>query len=151
MNAMNEDTKSELTINNQLSYGEIYFVIWEGEQEHTRTRWTIVTFFLSVSFAIFGFSLQVQQSPIPISTVHIAALAIYWFAYLLFSRFNKYNIIIRIYLREMEESGKVSIDLQRRTDKIMRGRYSRLLSASALLFGFGILYSVAVVLLWLFS
>jgi hypothetical protein len=31
---------------------DIYMQIWQGEQDHTRTRWTVTTFFLSISFAI---------------------------------------------------------------------------------------------------
>ncbi len=28
----------------------VYLKIWRTEQQHVRTRWTVVTFFLSISF-----------------------------------------------------------------------------------------------------
>ncbi len=33
---------------------DVYLKIWDIEQKHTTTRWTLMTFYLSVSFAIFG-------------------------------------------------------------------------------------------------
>jgi hypothetical protein len=35
----------------------------QAEQEHTRTRWTVVTFFMSISFALFGLSFQNKLAP----------------------------------------------------------------------------------------
>lgn len=129
----------------------IYLTLWEREQEHTRTRWTVTTFFISVSFAIFGLSLQAQNPPVPLWATHLASLAIYWFAYLLFLRFNRFTRFMREYLKDMERMSKVSIDLQTQADRAMRGNFQQFLSAPKLLLIFGLLYTAAVVLLWLLS
>jgi len=132
-------------------YELIYLTLWEGEQEHTRTRWTVTTFFISVSFAIFGFSLQTSNPPVPLYVVHLSSLAIYWFAYLLFLRFNRFTRFMREYLKDMERTGKVSVDLQTQADEAMREHSQKYLSASNLLFAFGLLYSVTVASLWILS
>ena len=41
-----------------MSADEVYATIWKVEQDHNRTRWTVTTFFLGLSFAIFGFSFR---------------------------------------------------------------------------------------------
>jgi len=45
---------------------DVYLKIWDIEQKHTTTRWTLMTFYLSVSFAIFGISLQNKDLPVPL-------------------------------------------------------------------------------------
>jgi hypothetical protein len=56
---------------------ETYLKIWEIDQANTSTRWTVTTFFFSVSFAIFGFSFQAQLAyPIP-TVARISGLIIY--------------------------------------------------------------------------
>jgi hypothetical protein len=62
---------------------ETYLKIWQIEHEHERTRWTVITFFLSISFAIFGFSFQSKLAPTDVIALRIASLLIYWFAYAL--------------------------------------------------------------------
>ena len=131
-----------------LSNEELYFQLWEREQEHTKTRWNVTTFFFSVSFAIFGFSLQTKNPPVSPIISHGVALAIYWFAFVLFWRFNSFTDCLRNYLREMEVSGQVKINVQIRVNQAMKGQYGKWLSTFSLMFYFGILYSVAVGLLW---
>jgi len=127
---------------------EVYFRLWEREQEHTKTRWSVTTFFISISFAIFGFSLQTPKPPVPPIVTHSVALAIYWFACVLFWRFNSFTTYLRNYLQEMEVSNQVTLNLQTRTHQLMGGQYNNWLSTAHLLFYFGILYSTAVGLLW---
>ena len=102
-NGSGEQTKSD---------NELYFKCLQLEQENTRIRWTVTTFFMSVSFALFGYSFQsgilIQLAFI----VRISSLAIYWFAFILFLRFNNYNKFLRKYISEMEMSNRVSFDLQ---------------------------------------
>lgn len=106
-----------------LSNEELYLKIWEREQEHTKTRWNMTTFFFSISFAIFGFSLQTKNSPVSPIISHSVALAIYWFAFVLFWRFNSFTNYLREYLRDMEVSGQVKIDVQTRASQAMKGQY----------------------------
>jgi hypothetical protein len=126
-----------------------YFKIWTAEIEHTKTRWTVATFFFSVSFAIFGFSFQAQLAkPLP-NIARISGLVIYWFAYLIFSRFNQYTIFLREYLKELEEQELVSFKLQTRYMQLTKYKSKKRLSATSLLIYFGVLYTVGVVVLWI--
>ena len=127
---------------------ERYFKLWEREQEHTQTRWKVTTFFVSISFAIFGFSLQTPGSSVPPIVSYSVALAIYWFAYVLFWRFNNFTCILREELQAMETSGQVALKVQTKVNQSMSGQYSKRLSTAYLLCYFGILYAVAIVLLW---
>jgi hypothetical protein len=123
---------------------ERYFKIWTADIEHTKTRWTVATFFFSVSFAIFGFSFQAQLSkPLP-NIARISGLVIYWFAYIIFSRFNQYTKFLREYLKEMEDQEHVACKLQTRF-----GQMDKRMSATKLLVYFGILYTLGVVVLWI--
>ncbi len=81
---------------------DIYIQIWQGEQEHTRTRWTATAFFLSISFAILGFSFQNNLArPVP-SIIRTVGLIIYWFAFILFWHLYRYNKFLRTYLTSMK-------------------------------------------------
>jgi hypothetical protein len=124
---------------------EVYLKVWELEQQQTSTRWTVATFFLSVSFAIFGFSFQAGLAqPLPM-IARASGLAIYWFAYALFLRFNVYTRFLRGYLRELEAARRTTLDVQTRAKgRLAGGRRS----ATWLLAYFGLLYTAAVVALW---
>ena len=130
---------------------EIYLRVWAIEQEHGKTRWTVATFFLSISFAIFGFSFQAQlASPLP-SISRISAVFIYWFGVMLFSRFHAYDHVLRQYLRNLERQGHTSIRVHKYYDAMMRARPRPLLAAGYLLIYFGLFYTAGVILLlWLF-
>jgi cell division protein FtsB len=134
------------------SYDNAYLEIWKVEQEHTRTRWTVTTFFLSVSFAIFGFSFQLQDGANPnIAHVQrIGGVALYWFAYLLFLQFNKYNNFLRAQLLKMEAEKQVTFSLETDAKHFMRSRFGKYFTATRLLFYFGVLFTAAVVLLIFF-
>src|SRR5947209_11386600 len=120
---------------------DIYVKIMQAEQEHTRTRWTVATFFMSVSFAILGFSFQSQLvAPKPI-IMRISALLIYWFAYLLFLRFRPYGGFLSGYLKEMEQSKRTTITIRgKEADRIARDAIYRLVTSTLLLFLFGLIY-----------
>jgi len=129
---------------------ERYLKIWSAELEHTKTRWTVLTFFFSVSFAIFGFSFQGQLAKPLANVARISALIIYWFAYLLYSRFNQYTKFLREYLKELEDLEQTSLKLQTRFLQKTKSQSHRRISATKLLIYFGILYTGAVITLWLF-
>ena len=125
---------------------EIYLKIWDLEQQQATTRWTVTTFFLSVSFAIFGFSFQASlAAPFP-DAARLSGLAIYLFGYVLFLRFNVYTRFLRGYLRNLEARGRTSLDIQTQAAVLLRGRPRR--SATWLLGYFAALYMLAVVVLW---
>lgn len=127
---------------------DVYLQIWQTEQEHVRTRWTVITFFLSVSFAIFGFSFQVKLDAPESIAIRIAGLLIYWFTFMLLLHFYAYTKYLRTYLVEMEKSGRTTLDIQSKADELNLGASKRL-STSRLLFLFGLIYTVGIIILWL--
>jgi hypothetical protein len=82
-----------------LGIDEIYLRIWEKQQEWTGTRWGVITFFMSVSFALFGFSLQNLNTPSASTVQRIAGLAIFWFTYSLFRRYEDWSKFLRSCLK----------------------------------------------------
>lgn len=126
---------------------DAYLKIWAVEQEHVRTRWTVATFFMSVSFAILGFSFQQNLAGSAALAIRLSGLLIYWFAYLLFSRFNDYSQFLRTYLAEMESAKRTSLDLQSKARTALWKRSANRLTAGQLLLVFGVLYTIGVALL----
>ncbi len=126
---------------------DIYIQIWQGEQEHTRTRWTATAFFLSISFAILGFSFQNNLArPVP-SIIRTVGLIIYWFAFILFWHLYRYNKFLRTYLTEMEKSGRTNLDLQSKSSASPAA--SEIISTTRMLFYFGVIYAAGIIILWL--
>jgi len=130
-----------------------YFEIWKIEQDHSRTRWTVTTFFLSVSFAILGVSFQSQGNQT--STIlgvslpdvqRIIGLFIFWFGYSLFVLFNRYTSFLRTQLRNMEKKNLVSFNIQLAADEFTYSKIKAAFSAKWLLFYFGLLYTAIVIL-----
>ena len=128
---------------------DAYLRILQVDQEHSKTRWTLTTFFMSVSFAILGFSFQDKLAPSTSLAIRISGLLIYWFAYVMFQRFLDYNKVLRTYLLEMEKSGRTSFDIQGRTKVALQARSTKLIGTGLLLMYFGLLYTAGVVLLQL--
>ncbi len=130
-----------------------YLKIWQIEQAHQRTRWTVVTFFMSISFAILGFSFQSSMVRSESLAIRISGLLIYWFAYVLLVQFYSYTKFLRDYLLEMEKSGRTTFDIQ---SKIALAhisgsgskRGSRKSTVRLILY-FGLIYTFGVILLWL--
>jgi len=125
-------------------FNELYMRVWEWSSEHGRIRWTVVTFFMSVSFAIFGFSLHAGVKESLLIAQRAMAIAVYWFAYLVFMRFHKYTSFLRQYLREMEEQGKTDYDLQSKINGEMRPG-AKWKSSEKLLLYFGLIYTIGAV------
>lgn len=132
----------------ELPNDEVYLRIWELEQGHTTTRWTNMTFFLSVSFAIFGFSFQAGLAPPLPSGARLIALGIYWFAYVLFRRFNRYTSLLRGYLHDLEQGGQTSLRIQTLALARLKKGQQRLVTSTRLLLYFGLLYTASVPILW---
>jgi hypothetical protein len=100
---------------------DTYMKLLQAEQEHTRTRWTAVTFFMSISFALFGFSFQKGLVPLELLVMRISALLIYWFAVALFWRFATFSEYLGRCRDEMEDKGHTSIHIR---DKVEKARAS---------------------------
>jgi hypothetical protein len=133
---------------------DIYLKIWQTEQDIINRRWMTTSFFLTVSFALFSFT--VKQEPDPSAAFdpnillvpRIVAVVLYWFALVLFFQFTRYTDYLRRYLRRMEEEGETSLTLETRAHGVMRGKWARFTVTRWLLVYFGILYTCAVLVLW---
>ncbi|HZU03191.1 MAG TPA: hypothetical protein VFA10_26220 [Ktedonobacteraceae bacterium] len=129
---------------------EAYLEIWKVEHEYVRTRWTIATFFMSVSFAILGFSFQGKLALPEVVAIRISGLFIYWFAYILYWNFYAYSKFLRNYLLDMEAANRSSLDIQGKTEMTLRpAKGKQQLPTKHLLLYFGVIYTVGVILLWL--
>lgn len=117
---------------------ENYLKVFQIEQDFLRTRWTVVTFFLGISFAVFGFSFQVNLSQPRALAIRIAGVFIYWFAYIIYRHFYRYTQHLRNQLIRLEESGYTSFKIQSRSHTSRTG---------LLLLCFGFIYTIGVVLL----
>lgn len=122
---------------------EQYLKIWEIEQEHMRTRWTITTFFFSISFAILGFSFQPQLVHSSALALRICGSIVYWFGFSLFLHFYRYGIFLRKYMAKMETFNQTSIRLIPPQSMGKRLRTIHLLAA------FGVIYVGGISLLFL--
>ncbi len=127
---------------------EFYLKIWEVEQTVTSNRWTVTTFFISISFAIFGFSFQSQLHPSIPNLARLTALIIYWFAYVLFLRFHGYSKFLRQYLQQLEQTNKSSLQIQTQAISRLHAGPRKWVTATKMLFYFGILYIYGVIMLW---
>lgn len=136
---------------NDMSMDEIYLRVWDRQQEWTGTRWNIITIFLSVSFALFGLSFQGQTLTIATKVQRITALVIYWFTYFLFRRYSDWSMYLRTYLEELEKTEQTQLTLHTEWKKTVQTPFRKLTSITKLLFYFGLLYTIAVVVLWFSS
>lgn len=130
-----------------------YLKIWQIEQAHQRTRWTVVTFFMSISFAILGFSFQSTMARSEALAIRIAGLLIFWFAYVLLIQFYSFTKFLRNYLMEMEKTGRTTFDIQSKIALAhISGSDSKRASwksTARLILYFGLIYTLGVILLWL--
>lgn len=129
-----------ITAEDKISGDELYLKVWEADQRHTTTRWTVSTFFLSVSFAIFGLSFQIEKFVVPRIVPQLGAVAIYWFTYMLFLRFNTYTRFLRGYLAKMESDNRTKLDIQSKATSYLNENKSA--TSTELLLYFGIGYTV---------
>ncbi len=124
---------------------ELYLKIWQAEQEFVKTRWTVITFFLSVSFAILGYSFQSNLASSQALAIRIFGIFVYWFAYLLYMHFYRYTKSLRSYLIKMEDTGRTTFNIQSSIGK--SPDFKRHLATSKLLVYFGVICSIGVILL----
>lgn len=131
---------------NENDKDELYFKIWEREHSYMQARWTITTFFMSVSFAILGFSLQAKPtSTSALIAQSIVALAVYWFAYLLNKRLYYYTTFLRTQLKNLEP--QTTLKLQSDTEEA--AKQWRVPDTPTLLLRFGLVYTIgAIPIIW---
>ena len=142
-----------------LPQDDAYLQIWKIEQDHGRTRWTVTTFFLSISFAILGLSFDARVNQVGVTILGLSlpdaqrmiGLLIFWFGYVLFIQFNRFTNFLRSRLRDMERQKLVSYSFQSDAREFMYSRARAAFSASWLLFYFGLLYTAIVVVLAMFG
>lgn len=125
-----------------------YLVIWQVEQEHIRTRWTIASFFMSISFAIFGYSFQSSLTHSAALVIRISGVLIYYFGYLFFLRYYAQTNYLRTYLLQMEKTHRTTLDIQSKA-KTDRKDILKRISTPNLILMFGAIYVIGIVSLWI--
>ena len=138
-----------------LPQDDTYLQIWKIEQEHGRTRWTVTTFFLSISFAILGLSFNPNENLANLSLFGLSmpdvqrfiGVFIFWFGYALFVQFNRYTKFLRSRLSDMEKQELVSFTFQSDAREFMYSKARAAFSATWLMFYFGLLYTAIVIVL----
>lgn len=126
---------------------ETYMKIWLADQEFVKTRWTITTFFMSVSFAILAYSFQTNLTVSTALSIRIFGLIVYWFSVIIYRHFYEHTKFLRGYLTNMEKLGCTTLELQSKRDEERRNKNQRY--TNEWLIGFGIFYSLGVLLLLL--
>src|SRR5690242_20001347 len=121
-----------------------YLEIWKADQEFIKTRWTITTFFMGGSFALFAYSFQIK--PLGALAIRIFGLFIYWFAVFIDTHFYQHNKVLRRYLVYMEESDRTSFDLQSKIHEERKDKSHR--STGKFLVALGILFALVIIALY---
>jgi hypothetical protein len=143
-----------MTETNKLSLEEartLYLKVWEKEQSYIQIRWTVVTFFISISFAIMGFSFNVSNPKLPIIIPQIIGCVIYWFAFLVHLVLYDLTEYYREYLLKMEREGLVQYDVRTEANRFFaeRRKKFRRPHPTTLLAYFGIGYTIAIILIFI--
>ena len=120
-----------------------YLKILELEQSFIKLRWSIVTFFITVSFAIFSFSMQGKVEVVPAYLQQILAIFVYWFSFFIHVLLHKYTDFLRNYLKSMEENKETTLKLRTEAEKYLSKKL--LISITQLLVILGVIYTCIVV------
>jgi hypothetical protein len=126
---------------------DLYIKIWLADQEFVKTRWTITTFFMSVSFAILAYSFQTNLTTATALAIRVCGLAVYCFAVVMYLHFYEHNKFLRKYLIRMEKLSRTTLDIQSKLYEEPRNKNQR--STSRWLIGLAFLYAFGVFLLLL--
>jgi hypothetical protein len=145
---MPHKSKNAVIVKDPPDIDDFYLRVWEKQQEWTATRWGVVTFYLSISFALFGLSLQNRSSSSANIAQRVLGLTIYWFAYFIFRRYDDWSKFLRAYLEELETTTSTRLSLQTRWRENKGRGFRRWTSISKLLLYFGLIYAVSIVILW---
>jgi hypothetical protein len=142
-------TAKRRVITDKASINDIYLKIWAQQQESVKQRWSVITFFFTISFAIFGFSLQIENLNHPIAGTfqRIAAVVIYWFTYLIYRQYSDWSGFLRKQLEKIESEHHVIVPLQFEWQKYSKGIRQWFFIKNLLLY-FGLLYTLSTILLF---
>jgi hypothetical protein len=129
---------------------DLYFKIWEKEQSYIQIRWAVVTFFISISFLILGFSFNINNPQLPIVAPQVIGCIIYWFAFLTHLVLYDLTEYYRGYLLKMEKEGFVKYSVRTEANKFFYGRRKKLgrPHPTRLLAYFGAGYTVTIALMF---
>ncbi len=146
---------------------DTYLGLLKANQDHARVKWTTVTYFMSLSFALFGISFPFSSQGQAVEhtlLIRVSALSIYWFTFLLFLHFQAYSELLVTAMKKMETTPKEAKPVDERLDEKEtprttiriytqegKGFIYRILTSRNLLVYFGMIYTVAVVLLWYYG
>lgn len=147
------------------SVDEVYLRVWEKQQQWTTTRWGIMTFFLGISFAIFGLSFSTQNTsqaaqaiagvPQPLTldatAQRLTGLAIYWFSFFVYRRYDDWSKFLRNYLYELELTTATRFKLQTQWRTSVDRGFRKWTSVTKLLVYFGVIYALSIVVLRYFN
>lgn len=125
----------------------IYLEILQNELERTKSRWTVVTFFLSVSFAVLGFSFQQNLTPTSSTPLRIVGVLIYWFTFMVFVNMHNVNMGFWAYLESLEKEKQTTIRLISYVNEYRRQRRS--ITTTPLMLVFGMFYTLGVGIFWM--
>jgi hypothetical protein len=137
---------------------DVYLKIWAQQQESVKQRWNVITFFFTISFAIFGFSLRNPDPNPPLAGTfqsfpaagllqRITAVVIYWFAFMIYRQYSDWSAFLRKQLEKIESEHKVLVPLQSEWQRYSKGIRKFLLVKNLLLY-FGLLYTLSTILLF---
>lgn len=126
----------------------LYLTLFQADLTHTTIKWTVTSFFMGISFALMGFSFQTNFSFTSALAVRVSAIAIYWFAYILYLHYYDYNLFLRDYLLKMESSGRVEFDVTLKTQESLRKKSKRI-RVKRLLLVFGLIYCLGIMVLFI--
>jgi len=135
-------------VEKRLNISNIYLKIWEQQQGSVKQRWSVITFFFAISFGIFGFSLQIENLNHPIAGTfqRIAAIVIYWFAYLIYRQYSDWSRFLRKLLEKIEYENSIEVPIQYEWKEYSKGVRQWFFVKNLLLY-FGLLYTLSMILL----
>jgi hypothetical protein len=139
---MSKPTQSQINSEN-----ELYMKIWENDLSFQRLRWTLVTFFIGISFGVLGLSFQTKLDFLALLAMRITGVFIYWFGWAMHMHHRRFNNALRAILLDMEVSGQVSINLQIQIKKHLNSLFRKRISVTALITIFGCIYTAEVLAL----
>ena len=119
-----------------------YLKVLEIEQSFIKLRWSIVTFFITVSFAIFSFAMQGKIIGVPLSLQQVLAILVYWFAFLIHITMHTYTDFLRDYLKKMEDKNETTLKLRSEANEYLAK--NSFISITKLLVLLGIIYTLII-------
>ena len=141
---MRKPTQSQINSEN-----EQYMKIWENDLSFQKLRWTIVTFFIGISFGVLGLSFQTKLDFLALFAMRLTGVFIYWFGWAMHMHHRRFNNALRAILLDMETSGQVSLHLESQIKNHLKSLFRKRISGTGLITIFGCIYTAEVLALTL--